>query len=218
MHYKILMGMIINGRKIENIVRKVEIIVTNIVVGSYEARSYPHDQIDATGFYNLYRVPVYKILVVGTDADDKPVSFDFMAPRFMPYFNDPKKPSSHYSTKGWVNSGLSTGRKVVVTRYKRDYAVQNRYSPGRGAIVVHETFYIHAGPASSADVGFGSAGCIEIIGDYNLFKKAIAKLSGLSSETPDSAIQKLVDLRKLIVVIQAATAPDIKKSFSRKIR
>ena len=157
--------------------RRVEIIVTNVVDGQYEARSYPDEQVDATGLYSLYNVPVYKILVSGTDADGKNVESEFIAPRFMPFFNDPKHPDPHYRATGWINAGLSAARRVVVSKYKSDYAVRNRFSPGRGAIVVHQAFYIHAGPASRQDVGFGSAGCIEIIGDYNTFKQCIAAAS-----------------------------------------
>ena len=198
--------------------RQVEIVVTNTVLDTYEARSYPDEQMDANGFYNLYRVPVYKILVTGTDVNNNKKSFEFMAPRFMPYFNDPSRPSPHYRAKGWLNAGLSSARTVKVSRYKQDYAVQNRYSPGRGAIVVQDTFYIHAGPASLQDVGFGSAGCIEIIGDYDVFKQSIAELSGLSPTPSDSAIRQLVDGKNLIVTIQLATPPDIKNSVTRKFR
>ena len=199
-------------------VQQVDIVVTNIVVGSYEARSYPDQQTDAWGSYPLYYVPIYKIQVVGKDSSHKPLAVDFGAPRFMPYYNNPKQPNPHYKAVGWLNSGLSSHRRVVVSRFKQDYAVQNRYSPGRGAIVVHESFYIHAGPASLHDFGFGSAGCIEVIGDYNLFKQAIARLAGLPPADPDQAIQQLVHSGKLVVTIQAATPPDIKKNFTRMVR
>jgi hypothetical protein len=197
--------------------RQVEIVATNTVVDSYEARSYPDSQVDNKGFYNLYKVPVYKILVTGSDGNNKKTSYEFMAPRFMPYFNDPKQPDPHYGAKGWLNAGLSKPRTVAIMQYKQDYAVQNRFSPGRGAIVVHGAFYIHAGPASLLDVGFGSAGCIEIIGDYNVFKQSIAKLSGSALADSDAAIQELVNAGKLIVIIELAKVPDIRKAFTRKI-
>jgi len=198
--------------------RKVEIVVTNIIVGSYEARSYPHDERDENNIVPLYQVPVYKILVKGTDASGNNKSFEFMAPRFMPYYNNPKKPDPDYATKGWVNAGLSAARTVIVSQYKQNYAIHNIYSPGRGAIVVKGTFYIHAGPASLHAAGAGSAGCIEIIGDFDAFKKVIAELSGLLPGSSDSAIQQLVNSRKLIVTIQAATPPDIKSNFTRRAR
>jgi hypothetical protein len=199
--------------------QQVDITVTNVVVGYYEARSYPDDQTDATDMYPLYSVPVYRIRVTGHDSSGKPVTADFAAPRFMPYYNNPKHPDSEYTNLGWLTAGLSSHRRVVVSTFKQNYEVQNRYSPGRGAIVVYQSFYIHAGPASLQDVGFGSAGCIEVIGDYKLFKRTIAGLSGLPFNDPDQAIQQLVEARKLIVTIQGATPPDIKKEkFTRKIK
>jgi hypothetical protein len=163
-------------------------------------------------------VPVYRIVVAGTEANNQASSFEFMAPRFMPFFNDPKRPDPHYAARGWVNAGLSSARRVTVARYKPEYAVQNRYSPGRGAIVVKDAFYIHAGPASLLDVGFGSAGCIEIIGNYDQFKQCIAALSGFAPAPSDGAILHLVHSGKLIVTIEAATVPDIKRLVTRKVR
>jgi hypothetical protein len=198
--------------------RQVVIVATNVVVGSYEARSYPDEQKDAAGYYNLYKVPLYRILVTGKDDTGKNVSGEYRAPRFMPYYNNPKKPSPHYKTLGWINCGLSSTRRVVISQYRQDYQVQNRYSPGVGAIVVHKTFYIHAGPATPSDVGFGSAGCIEIIGNFDTFKDAIARMAGITGMQRDAAIAQLVKERKLVVEIQQARVPDIKKLASRKVR
>lgn len=199
--------------------REVEIIVTKNVVGSYEARSYPNDQTDTNGFYPLYRVPLYQIAVTGKDDNQVASSSTFIAPRFMPYFNDPHSPSSHYKAMGWIVSGLSHARRVVISTYLRHYAVQNRFSPGRGAIVVYQHFYIHAGPASLDDSGFGSAGCIEVIGDWELFKQAIVERSGLQYPSADSVIEGLVRSSKLVVLIEAAVPPGLRiKNFTRKVR
>ena len=109
-------------------------------MGNYEARSYPDEQEDASGLIPLYQVPVYKIFVKGTDASNNDKVFEFIAPRFMPYFNNPYRPDPHYRTKGWGNAGLASPRTVVASQYKQNYEVRNRYSPGRGAIVVQGTF------------------------------------------------------------------------------
>jgi hypothetical protein len=198
--------------------RQVIIDVTSTVVGQYEARSYPDQQEDASGYYNLYKVPLYRILVSGKDDTGKNLSGEYRAPRFMPYYNNPKRPSPHYKTLGWVNCGLSSKRRVIVSQYRKDYQVQNRYSPGVGAIVLHQSFYIHAGPATPSDYGFGSAGCIEIIGNFDTFKDAIVRLSGVVALTRDAAITQLVKERKLVVEIQEARVPDIKTSASRKVK
>lgn len=172
----------------------------------------PIEQRDEKGFYALYRVPVYRILVQGAD---RKLAKSFAAPRFMPFYNDPKAPDPDYPATGWVNAGLSSARRVIVAKYKQDYRVRNRFSPGIGAIVVKDAFFIHAGQLE--DVGFGSAGCIEIVGDYNDFKGAIASLGGTTTTSADAAIQQLVRAQRLVVTIQQASVPDIKKSFTRRI-
>ncbi|HEU5135734.1 MAG TPA: hypothetical protein VFU13_11365 [Steroidobacteraceae bacterium] len=197
--------------------RRVTVNISNKIVGSYEARSYPDDDIDNDGKIELYKVPVYEITVSGSDATGKATTHQHKAPRFMPYWNDPAKPDTHYKTRGWVNAGLSRARSIIVKRYIRDYEVRNRYSPGRGAIVMEGAFYIHGGPASEKDIGFGSAGCVEIIGDYDVFKLQIAELSGLGTTAVDDAIARLVTERNLLVVVAAARAPDIRASYTREI-
>jgi hypothetical protein len=197
--------------------RKVTITLTSRIVDYYEARSYPDDDRDNNGLWELYKVPVYEVLVAGADGAGAATAYKHQAPRFMPYFNDPAKPDHHYSTKGWVNAGLSARRTVIVPMYKPHYEVRNRYSPGKGAIVLKDSFYIHAGPADLADIGFGSAGCVEIIGNYDDFKANIASLSGTGAATSDEAIHKLVGARLLVVEIEHATVPNIKRSFTRQI-
>lgn len=197
--------------------RQTNIKVTSRIVTYYEARSYPNQRFDKNGFYDLYKVPVYEIIVSGHDAAGGVVTKNFMAPRFMPYYNDPKKPDPHYSTTGWVNSGLSKARQQVILQYKQDYEVQNRFSPGRGAIIVYKSFYIHAGPADLLDYGFGSAGCIEIIGDFDVFKQTIAVFSGVSGGTSDVAIATLVKDRHLSVTIEEAKVPRIETAVTRKV-
>lgn len=198
--------------------RKVTITLTNNIVAHYEARSYPDDDFNNDGLWELYRVPVYEIVITGTDDGGSAATYTHQAPRFMPYFNDKAKPDRHYKARGFLDSGLSAKRTVIVQRYKKDYEVQNRYSPGKGAIVLKGAFYIHAGPADLADIAFGSAGCVEIIGNYDDFKANIASLSGTGAKDSDEAIIKLVSARKLIVEIEQARAPDIKKLFTRAVK
>jgi hypothetical protein len=52
------------------------------------------------------------------DANHKRTIVDFAAPRFMQYYNDPKRPSAHYRTLGRANAGLSSHRRVVVSTFK----------------------------------------------------------------------------------------------------
>lgn len=45
----------------------------------------------------------------------------------------------------------------------------------------------------------------------------ILALSGSTATNSDDAIEELVNSKKLIVVLEAATAPDIKSNFTREI-
>lgn len=196
--------------------RMVTITVTSKKVGKYEARSYPDDDINNNGKIELYEVDTYEILINGTDDTGNPQTFNHTAPRFMPYWNDPESPDPHYKYLGWTNAGLSSKRTVIVKKYLKDYQVRNRFSPGRGAIVVTGSFYIHAGPADESDYGFGSAGCIEIIGNFDDFKNDIQSVSGYSGAS-DDAILELIKEGNLKVIIEEATVPDIKANFTREI-
>lgn len=217
--------------------RKVKILVSAKEVGKYEARSYPEDSLTDQDWIELYEVPVYQIVLSGVDDDGADQTFEFQAPRFMPYYNDPKNPDTDYGARGWLSAGLSSARSISVSTYIADYEIHNRHSSFRGAIVMQGAFYIHGGPETVDDVGFGSAGCIEIIGNFNIFKLRIASLSGSShyatikaSDTPgkkptpqvvaesDAAIKDLVSHHKLIIEMKQADAPDIKKSFTRKVK
>ena len=196
-------------------IRKVKIIISNDIVGRYEARSYPHDDFNGNGLTELYEVDVYRILVEGLDDTNTNQSYEFMAPRFMPYWNNPTSPDPHYKTKGWVNAGLSAKRTIVVSKYIKDYSIHNMPATSNGAIVLSGTFYIHEGPASLSDYGAGSAGCVEIVGRFEDFKETIQLLSGISGDV-DLAIEKLVKAKKLIVEIETATVPNIKRRFTRE--
>lgn len=198
-------------------IRNVTIVVTNKIVGTYEARSYPDDDYNGNGLVELYEVDIHEILIRGLDENGKNVEKKWEAPRFMPYWNNPQNPNSHYSHLGWINAGLSNAKTIIVPRYNKDYELQNRLSNFKGAIVLQGSFYIHAGPADRMDYGYGSAGCIEIIGNFDDFKADITNLSGVENHTVDGALEMMVQNRKLKVTIEAAVPPDIRNRFTREI-
>ena len=137
--------------------------------------------------------------------------------RFFPYWNNPTKPNPHYKTLGWVNAGLHALTKRSVPTYKPDYGVRNRQSPFAGAIVMRGSFYIHAGPQTLAEEGWGSAGCVEIVGNFDEFKDDIQFLSG--SATPDArgAILELVKAKKLFIQVDHATPPNLKSKVVKEV-
>lgn len=183
---------------------------------TYAARSYPDDDYDNNGKIELYGTPVFKVFIQGTDTNGKAVSHEWKALRFMPYWNDPKSPSPKYKSLGWVNSGKWQVAKKAVKRYDPTYGTHNRYSPYGGAIEIDGAFLIHAGPNDLSDSGWGAAGCVEIIGNFDDFKDQIKVLSGSTATEADVAILDLVKQRKLFIHVESARAPNLKASFLRE--
>jgi hypothetical protein len=197
--------------------RAVDIIVSGSrAEETYEARSYPSDDMDGDGNVELYRVPVYRVFIEGTDDSGVKQRREWKALRFMPYFNDPKDPDTDYKTRGWVNAGLGFVGRKPVPQFKPDYEVHNRFSEFGGAFVVRGSFYIHAGPTDFAEAGWGSAGCVEVVGNFDNFKAQVVELSGSTNTDTHAALGEIVRAGKLFVRYEAAAAPNIKALFSRQ--
>lgn len=160
-------------------------------------------------------VPVYYVYIKGTDDKGQSVKYTWKALRFMPYYNPPN--FSSYKTIGWVNSGLHKLNRQPVPEYKKAYEVHNTYSQHNGAIVLKGTFYIHAGPEDLTHIGWGAAGCVEIIGSFSEFKDQVKELSGSTQVDADSAISELVFYKKLYIEIEYAAPPNIKANFYKEV-
>ncbi|MGH1438982.1 MAG: hypothetical protein ACRBBR_02625 [Cellvibrionaceae bacterium] len=188
--------------------KDVTVVVTNKKTGQhYYAHSYPDRDIDNNGKNDVYKTPIYEVHII--QGANKIV---WHAVRFMPYWNDPKAPNPKYKTKGFVNSGLHSLNKRAVSLYLPNYFTRNRFSPNRGAIQLRNNFLIHAGPKTRFDYGWGSAGCVEIIGDFGKFKADIRDLSGIQTTVlPGDALAKMVANKKLFVEVQYATPPNFTK-------
>ena len=176
---------------------------------SYLAKSYPDCDYNNDGWGELYSVPVYYIDVI--NIDNPMVTRRWKCLRFMPYWNDPLSPSSHYKLRKWTFAGLSDSReKFQVTHYDSTYGTRNRFSPHRGAIQIQGSFLIHSGPSSLQEYGWGSAGCVEIIGNFSDFKEDIKTVSSIKGYLPsDEIISKLVKEGKLFIEIEHAQKPSI---------
>lgn len=181
---------------------------------TYNAKSYPMVDRDNDGRYDSYKIPVYKVFIQGTDASGTKIVKEWTALRFMPFWNDPKQPDAKYKGKGrgFISSGLNVFPKQAIKMYIRGYEIHNTYSQYNGAIQLKGNFLIHAGPRDLADSGWGGAGCVEIIGDFSQFKKDIATLANCSITDPHSAMESIVNARKLFVEIQHAASPIFKQS------
>jgi len=191
----------------------VDIIVSNKqTTETYYAKSYPYRVMEGDGKVALYGVPVYYVYIEGNGK-----RYTWKALRFMPYYNPDEDGDgigydSRYRTTGWVNCGLHKLSRQPAPRYIKDYGTHNVVSPYSGAIVLKSTFYIHAGPEDLRNIGWGSAGCVEIIGSFNKFKEQIKELSGSTKDNADGAISELVSNRKLYITVEHAIPPQIEKN------
>lgn len=204
--------------------RTVDITVSAKRTGeTYEARAYPVDDVDGDGRTEYYRAPVFYVYIDGTNAAGVRERRVWKTPRFMPY-NNPAgaRHVSSYASVGFLTAGLSSVPRTAVGQYKPNYEVHNRFSPFGGAIVVKGAFYIHAGPENLSDAGWGSAGCVEIIGNFDDFKKDVLELSGATpapgnAAALNAAVGRLVSARKLFVTYESATRPNLRAALSRQV-
>ena len=171
----------------------------------YYSKTYPDRDYDDDGREEYYKTPVYKVIIA-----NKHIKKEWKALRFMPYWNDPKKPRPGYKHRGWINSGLSSLAKKAVTYYDPTYGTRNRMSPFPGGIQIKGNFLIHAGPKNLLDYGWGAAGCVEIIGNFDLFKEDIRLLSGAKIKNVHQVIADMVKARKLFVEVEFAPRPSLK--------
>lgn len=167
------------------------------------------------GHIVISRIIVTFVIIKCTDDKGQSVKYTWKALRFMPYYNPPN--FSSYKTIGWVNSGLHKLNRQPAPEYKKAYEVHNTYSQHNGAIVLKGTFYIHAGPEDLTHIGWGAAGCVEIIGSFSEFKDQVKELSGSTQVDADSAISELVFYKKLYIEIEYATPPNIKANFYKEV-
>ncbi len=189
----------------------VLITVTGVETGdTYLAKSYPDDDFNDNGKRELYKTPVYKVFI---ENEKKTIKKEWKALRFMPFWNDPNNPSSHYKARGWVNSGLTSVDRKKITLYDKNYEVRNTHSPFGGAFQIKGNFLIHAGPSDVYESGWGAAGCVEIIGSFDNFKKDIANLAGVSNTNLHDSMLTLVKSGKLFVEVQYALRPNLKNNF-----
>ncbi len=191
-----------------NVLRKVNIHILGVPNGkTYIAKSYP--SVD----YLQYEVPVYDMIVSGTNERGVTESKTYEVLRFMPYLNR-KKDKTRYKTiaeKPFM-SGLSRERHQNFVTYNKDYEIHNTFSPENGGFVITGSFMIHDGPDDLINESgrWGSAGCIEVTGTsgFQDLKTYMHKLSG-SKESVELTMQKLVNNGLLTLKLDKAITPKI---------
>lgn len=198
-----------------SVLRKVLVTVSAVKTGEeYRlAKSYPDNDLNDDLRMEVYTTPVYKIFLDGTDEGGNALRKEWAALRFMPYWNDPRRPNPHYATKGWVNSGLHYLKMQPAPGYLPDYMVLNSVSSFGGAIQLKGNFLIHAGPDVLTTGYWGSAGCVEVIGNFDEFRTQILTLAGSEERDIPKGMTALVKARKLLVQVDLATPPDFRANL-----
>ena len=168
--------------------KHVLIKVTNQSFGTGTVRAYPDGKADV-----LYEVPLYKIVVEGTDSNGKPVTKDFKAYRFGVQLD------ARRGVKAPRVVGLSDAQTYVLSW---SYITTMKQMAWR----VYAGFFIHKGPDFPATSNWGSIGCVEISGpgEWYRFNKTIADLSGTSS------LQTIGNSKTLKAKYDAALRPPLK--------
>lgn len=198
--------------------RKVTILISNLRTPDvYLAKSYPDADFNDDGIRELYKAPVYKVFLKGTDDAGADATKEWKALRFMPYWNDPKKPNPNYRHRGWANSGLPHHAKQLAPRYIADYPIHNTTSVYDGAIQIKGNFLIHAGPTDLVHrppAIWGAAGCVEVVGDFDEFRRQLIALSGSKETDITKGMTALVDAKKLYIQIDLAQPPNFKTQIA----
>lgn len=191
--------------------RNVDIVVSSQKTADvYYAKSYPDEDFDNDGRRERYKTPVYKVFLKSRNAAGGSIQKDWRALRFMPFWNDPGQLSKKYSSSGWLNSGLSHVARMPVPAYLKDYEIHNTVSRFNGAIQIKGNFLVHGGPESTISDGWGAAGCIEIIGNFDEFRTSILQMAGSTQTDIHAGMQQLVSAKLLYIQVDMDVAPDLK--------
>lgn len=176
---------------------RVTVTVTDVQMGFADVRAYDH----VTGgndFSTLYRVPTYMVTVSGSleiDGKWEAVNYNFEAIRF----------------------GVETGSPARVVGLSSDQTHQifwDHMSDRMEGFRITGGWFIHTGPPNDVNgggfvQGWGALGCIEICGtgEWDIFKKAVIKISGVSAAKDDETT--LSNINNAFIRFQYAPRPPL---------
>lgn len=178
-----------------------------------QAITYPEHKVKSDGSLQFYDVPVFDMLVQGTDDDGKKQELAFQVIRYMPGYNPGGKWPQHEKIDEVKMIGLSDEQKHVCPEYK-DYVLHGALAPADdGAFVIYDTHYLHDGPDGNLpDEVFGALGCLEVYGSkgFEALKEAVRSLSGMVSEDDtDEVLKKFCSKKLLTIALEAAVSPQV---------
>ena len=174
--------------------RKVVVRVTKEIIGAGTLRPYPDKQEGV-----LYEVPLYRVVVAGTDAKKNAITRDFKAYRFGIQLDAQRQVTSPRVV------GLADAQSHVLNW---SYITTVKEMAWR----VYAGFFIHRGPDDPATSTYGSIGCIEISGkgQWDLFNKTIIEFAGASSA------EQVSTAKTIRADYDAAPRPALKRKIKKR--
>lgn len=180
-------------------VRDIAMRVGANSIGTGITWAYP----DGSGT-SLYRIPIYKFTVTGTDDTGAASSTDFDVFRFGVKQTGNGAPRS---------VGLADQQTHTIEMWLPEYTVRSATSAENGAWKVYDDFLVHDGPddPQSTISPYATVGCVELCGPqkFDALNSLIISLSGLNSGTRGERLNAIGTSGKLKITYDAATRPPL---------
>ena len=173
-------------------IRQVTVTITSKKVGTTIINTYPDKS-------KLFRVPLYEVIVTGTDSDNKPQTKIFNVVRYGVGY----KYNGRYIEPGYT--GYFNYYKFTVKEWLGDYLVGHKDEVPAGAFKVNETFYLHTGSEDITSYTVGSIGCVLFQGKgvWVDFVTTVKRFANASSET------QLAESHKMTVIYEQDSYPPL---------
>ncbi len=177
-----------NNSRNEKEIREVNITITDNIVGTGIVRSYPHPNPNPPDNEEpeIYEVPLYEMIVTGTDANGVTKTYNYTIVRFGVQKNE--------------NTGI--GPRVVGLADAQTHTL-NWVDYMGGSWQVYGNFLIHEGADDPTTSPWGSLGCVEVCGvdGWENFNNNIKELAGSNNEA------EIANSGKLQATYEAAERP-----------
>lgn len=186
-------------------VRPIKMTAGSQILGAGVTWGYPAGRRADGSYEALYEIPIYPLVVEGTDNNGVAVRRTFEVFRF----GVQKMANTPPSTVG-----LADPQSYVISVWNPAYKVHSAASAEDGAWVVTGNYLIHDGPdyPRSIDEPYATAGCLELCGpvQFNAFNDHLISLSGLTTGTRAEKLVTMGASGQLSVIYLAAPRPPVK--------
>lgn len=178
--------------------RAIRLVVGGVPLNRALTWSYPH------GDGQIYVIPTYRMIMIGTDVDKKPMSQTFEVLRF----------GVHRTTKNLQPRivGIARAEGHTIKRWIPNYKVHSADSREDGAWQVHGNFLIHDGPDYPMRQLYATAGCIEVCGGpggFVAFNRLVAQWSGSSRTSLSEMLAEVGSSGCLHIAYEQAARPEL---------